>query len=62
MGELTTNPDWLYYLTPSHLDVQAGYALVHAGTLAADDGDRSAGRLCSAGEMRSFVPAPSNVR
>lgn len=44
MGELTTNPDWLYYLTPSHLDVQAGYALVHAGTLAADDGDRSAGR------------------
>jgi hypothetical protein len=26
-------PAWLYYLTPGHLDSQAGYALIHAGRL-----------------------------
>ncbi|WP_020579909.1 carph-isopro domain-containing protein [Actinopolymorpha alba] len=37
-------PDWMYFLTPNHLDVQAGYALAHAGTLAIDAGDRTTGR------------------
>jgi transcriptional regulator with XRE-family HTH domain len=23
------DPDWMYYLTPSHIDAQAGYALIH---------------------------------
>nr|WP_218952020.1 hypothetical protein [Amycolatopsis anabasis] len=36
------NPAWMYYLTPNHLDTQAGYALVHAGTLASDDRNQSA--------------------
>lgn len=27
-------PGWMYFLTPGHLDAQAGYALIHAGTLA----------------------------
>jgi hypothetical protein len=27
-------PAWMYYLTEEHLHAQAGYALVHAGTLA----------------------------
>lgn len=26
-------PEWMYFLTPNHLDSQAGYALIHAGTL-----------------------------
>lgn len=30
-------PDWMYYLTPNHLDAQAGYALIHASTLADDE-------------------------
>lgn len=32
-------PAWMYFLTPNHLDTQAGYALAHAGVLAqlADD-------------------------
>ncbi|HEX3811768.1 MAG TPA: hypothetical protein VHX59_02910 [Mycobacteriales bacterium] len=32
-------PAWMYYLTPSHLETQAGYALVHAATRA-DPADR----------------------
>lgn len=32
------NPPWMYYLTPNHLDAQAGYALIHAGTLTTDRG------------------------
>jgi hypothetical protein len=27
-------PAWMYYLTPNHLDTQAGYGLIHAATLA----------------------------
>jgi hypothetical protein len=37
-------PDWLYFLTPNHLDTQAGYALAHAGTLALDAGNQSTAR------------------
>jgi transcriptional regulator with XRE-family HTH domain len=33
-------PAWMYFLTPNHLDTQAGYALVHAGVLSQDAGDR----------------------
>jgi hypothetical protein len=36
------DPPWMYYLTPNHLDTQCGYALVHAGVLAAGAGDRDA--------------------
>ena len=35
------DPPWLYYLTPNHLDCQAGYALVLAGRHRLADGDRS---------------------
>lgn len=38
------DPAWMYFLTPSHLDTQAGYALTHAGMLAADSGNVSTGR------------------
>ncbi|MBP2322637.1 transcriptional regulator with XRE-family HTH domain [Kibdelosporangium banguiense] len=33
-------PAWMYFLTPNHLDTQAGYALVHAGVLSQDADDR----------------------
>lgn len=35
------DPPWLYYLTPGHLDCQAGYALVLAGREQLAGGDRS---------------------
>jgi hypothetical protein len=35
------DPPWLYYLTASHLDCQAGYALVLAGRDRLADGDRA---------------------
>jgi hypothetical protein len=38
------DPPWLYYLTPGHLDCQAGYALVLAGREHLAGGDR-AGRI-----------------
>ena len=38
-------PAWMYFLTPSHLDTQAGYALTHAGVLAQDADDQGAARL-----------------
>jgi hypothetical protein len=38
------DPEWLYYLTPSHLDCQAGYSLVLMGRRQLADGDRSGGR------------------
>ena len=38
------DPAWMYYLTPNHLDAQAGYSLAHAGALATSAGDRSARR------------------
>jgi hypothetical protein len=37
-------PAWMYFLTPSHLDTQAGYALTHAGVLAQDADDPGAAR------------------
>jgi hypothetical protein len=37
-------PAWMYFLTPSHLDTQAGYALTHAGVLARGADDLSAER------------------
>jgi hypothetical protein len=33
-GNGAAEPEWMYYLTEEHLHAQAGYALVHAGTLA----------------------------
>ncbi|HZX08044.1 transcriptional regulator [Kribbella sp.] len=45
------DPAWMYYLTPSHLDTQAGYALTHVGTLASGNGSPSNGRsMLRAGE------------
>jgi hypothetical protein len=43
-GDRSEDPAWMYYLTPSHLDTQAGYALTHVGTLASESGSGSAGR------------------
>jgi len=40
-GDRSEDPTWMYYLTPSHLDTQAGYALTHAGMLASDSGSTS---------------------
>jgi hypothetical protein len=37
----TSDPPWLYYLTPGHLECQAGYALVLAGRDRLTDGDRA---------------------
>lgn len=34
-------PAWMYFLTPNHLDTQAGYALAHAGVLAKRAGDQA---------------------
>ncbi len=36
-------PAWMDYLTPNQLDTRAGYALTHAGTLAAAAGDHQTG-------------------
>jgi transcriptional regulator with XRE-family HTH domain len=45
-------PVWMYFLTPNHLDTQAGYALVHAGVLSQDGGDRHAAQaLLDRGEQ-----------
>ncbi|MDQ3987785.1 MAG: hypothetical protein M3291_01040 [Actinomycetota bacterium] len=38
------DPAWMYYLTPNHLDTQAGYSLAHAGALATGAGNRPARR------------------
>jgi hypothetical protein len=43
-GDRSEDPAWMYYLTPEHLDSQAGYALTHAGTLALESGSASIGR------------------
>ncbi|WP_329476136.1 transcriptional regulator [Kribbella sp. NBC_01484] len=43
-SDRSEDPAWMYYLTPSHLDTQAGYALTHVGTLASESGDASVGR------------------
>jgi hypothetical protein len=43
-GDRSEDPAWMYYLTPSHLDSQAGYALTHVGMLASESGGSSAGR------------------
>jgi hypothetical protein len=43
------DPPWLYYLTPGHLDSQAGYALVLAGRERLADGDRAGRSLLRRG-------------
>ncbi|WP_344155047.1 transcriptional regulator [Kribbella yunnanensis] len=43
-GDRSDDPAWMYYLTPSHLDAQAGYALTHVGVLTAESGRAAAGR------------------
>ena len=43
-------PAWLYYLTPGHLNSQAGYALIHAGRLRYLDDKRRGRRLIADGE------------
>jgi hypothetical protein len=43
-------PAWLYYLTPGHLDSQAGYSLILLGRRQHAVGDRSARSLLRTGE------------
>jgi hypothetical protein len=38
------DPEWMYYLTPNHLDCQAGYSLVLMGRRLLAAGDRTGGR------------------
>lgn len=38
------DPEWMYYLTPNHLDCQAGYSLILTGRRLAADGDQASGR------------------
>ncbi len=46
------DPEWMYYLTPSHLDCQAGYAMILAGRQAAAGRTASSGRsLLRKGEL-----------
>lgn len=39
-----TKPEWMYYLTPNHLDCQAGYSMILMGRQRLSEGDRSTGR------------------
>lgn len=63
-------PSWLYFLTPGHLDAQAGYSLIHAAVLAGAAGDRGAERmlvrrgsaLLSAGVYRAPAEYPGQRR
>jgi hypothetical protein len=41
---LTSDPAWMYYLTPNHLDSQAGYAMILAGRGQVAAGTGAAGR------------------
>jgi hypothetical protein len=38
------DPEWMYYLTPNHLDCQAGYAMIMAGRTMVTAGDGVDGR------------------
>ncbi|MDX6237949.1 MAG: hypothetical protein QOG10_2764 [Kribbellaceae bacterium] len=38
------DPTWMYYLTPNHLDCQAGYSLIMMGRRQRDAGDDGGGR------------------
>ncbi|MFE4018661.1 carph-isopro domain-containing protein [Streptomyces sp. NPDC059101] len=38
-----TEPRWMYYLTPNHLDCQAGYSLISLGRSTMRQGNRSTG-------------------
>jgi hypothetical protein len=40
----TGEPGWMYYLTPNHLDCQAGYAMILAGRQQLANGERAAAR------------------
>jgi hypothetical protein len=44
-----SEPAWMYFLTPNHLDTQAGYALVHAAVLS-NDGPATARELLRRGD------------
>ncbi len=39
------DPQWMYYLTPTHLDCQAGYAMIMAGRRTVATGDTPSGRV-----------------
>jgi hypothetical protein len=63
-------PTWMYFLTSSHLDSQAGYSLIHAGVLAGTAGDRKQERalarrardLLSGGAYRAASDYPGQRR
>ncbi|MFC5003295.1 carph-isopro domain-containing protein [Dactylosporangium cerinum] len=42
--QVERDPSWMYYLTPSHLDCQAGYAMILGGRCAVAEGDGAGGR------------------
>ncbi|MEV5847781.1 carph-isopro domain-containing protein [Streptomyces sp. NPDC051985] len=44
-SDTDTEPRWMYYLTPNHLDCQAGYSLIGLGRSVLHDGGRSMGRI-----------------
>jgi hypothetical protein len=63
-----SEPAWMYFLTPNHLDTQAGYALVHAAILN-DDGPaavrdllRRGDRLLCTGAHAAPLDDPSQRR
>lgn len=43
-GRREGEPDWMYYLTPNHLDCQAGYAMIRAGRHLLASGSAARGR------------------
>ncbi len=57
--DLGEEPAWMYYLTPNHLDTQAGYALTHAGTLAAAAGEYVRDFLPTLDAAVARQPAPA---
>ncbi|UXX94199.1 transcriptional regulator [Streptomyces sp. AD2-2] len=41
---IETEPRWMYFLTPNHLECQTGYSTINLGRSTVQEGNRSAGR------------------
>jgi hypothetical protein len=66
-GHRGQDPEWMYYLTPTHLDCQAGYAMILAGRRMAADRDgrallRKGEALLRTGAYARPVTEPSQRR
>jgi len=65
-----SDPDWMYYLTPNHLDCQAGYSMILAGRHMVGGGESATGRallrkgesLLRAGAYARPITEPSQRR